>query len=318
MHAAAIAHPNIALIKYWGKRDVRLNLPAVPSLSVTLAPYVTRTDVTWGAPVDRFVIDGTPATSDAARRIGEFLDHIDPARPPVTVESANNFPTAAGLASSSSAFAALAIAATAAAGKSPSSNELSCLARYGSGSACRSIWGGWVVWPTGKRPDGTDCHGHPIAPPDHWDIRVLVALVSDAKKPIGSRSAMIRTQQTSPLYTGWVDSAPEDLTEAEAAVAARDLARLGAVMERSTMKMHGTMLSADPPIRYLKPKTLAVLDTVERLRARGLDAWATMDAGPNVKVLCSAEDGAAVEQAITQVGIPVTTLHVGGDARLIE
>ena len=317
MNATAIANPNIALVKYWGKRERRLNLPAVPSLSVTLAPFETRTRVTWGAMVDEFVINGTPATGDSFTRISHFLDLIDTDRPRVAVESTNNFPTAAGLASSSSAFAALALAATTAAGKSQSPAELSVLARQGSGSASRSLWGGFVSWSMGDQADGQDSHGHPIADEHHWDLRVLVALVSDQQKAISSRDGMNRTQETSPLFPGWVDSGPTDVAEAVAAIQAKDLERLGTVMEHSTMKMVATMFSAKPPVIYMKPATVAVLNAVQGLRAQGVPAWTTMDAGPNVKVLTTPDAAATVEAALLEHVSTVHTLHVGGPARLV-
>jgi diphosphomevalonate decarboxylase len=316
MHATAIAHPNIALVKYWGKRDRGLNLPAVPSLSVTLAPFATQTTVTWGAEADRFCINDQVATGDAFSRVSAFLDLVDPDRPAVDVVSNNNFPTAAGLASSSSAFAALALAATTAAGQSRNTAALSALARQGSGSASRSIWGGFVTWSMGQSSDGTDSHGHPVAPQDHWDLKVLVALVSDEKKAISSRTGMNLTQETSPLFSGWKASAEADVEEAEAAVRTRDLERLGTVMEHSTMKMVGTMFSAQPAVIYMKPATVAVLHAVRALRATGVPAWATMDAGPNVKVLTTPDAAPAVEAALlTHVSV-VHTLGVGGPARL--
>ena len=317
MNATAIANPNIALVKYWGKRERTLNLPAVPSLSVTLAPFETRTEVTWGAAADEFIINGSLATGDSFERISNFLDLIDPSRPKIAVESNNNFPTAAGLASSSSAFAALALAATAAAGKSPSPAELSVLARQGSGSASRSLWGGFVSWSMGSHADGKDSHGHPVAAQHHWDLRVLVALVSDEQKAISSRAGMNRTQETSPLFSGWVDSAAIDVDEAVAAILAKDLERLGTVMEHSTMKMVATMFSARPAVVYMKPATVAVLHTVQALRAQGVPAWTTMDAGPNVKVLTTPDAAGTVEAALLEHVSTVHTLHVGGPARLV-
>ena len=317
MDATAIAHPNIALVKYWGKRNRPLNLPAVPSVSVTLAPFETRTTVTWGSQADAFRINGETALGDAARRVGAFLDLVDPNRPPVAIESTNNFPTAAGLASSSSAFAALALAAATAAGHDRSLADLSILARQGSGSASRSLWGGFVTWSLGQSPDGRDSHGHPIADQTHWDLRVLVALVSDAKKAISSRAGMNRTQETSPLFDGWVQSGPSDVREAEKAILNRDLERLGTVMEHSTMKMVATMFSAQPAVMYMKPATVAVLHAVQDLRRRGVPAWSTMDAGPNVKVLTTPDAAPAVEAALREHVSTVHSLTVGGPARVV-
>jgi len=316
--ARAIAHPNIALIKYWGKRDIPLNLPAVSSLSVTLDTFTTDTRVWWDTTEDEVVVNDTVLQDKAATRVHRFLDRIAGAdRPRCRVVSHNNFPTAAGLASSASAFSALALAASAAAGASLDPVDLSRLARQGSGSACRSIWGGWVRWDKGAHRDGRDSHGVPIAPRDHWDLSVVVAVVGSGPKPIGSTAGMVRTQQTCPLYPGWVDSAEADVREAEDALAERDLDRLGAAMERSTYKMHATMIATWPPVRYWRPRTLMVLEAIEKLRAEGISAWSTMDAGPNVKVLCARADVPAVQAAIVGTGVESRALGIGRGARLV-
>jgi len=314
MKATATAHPNIALIKYWGKRDLPLNLPDVPSLSVTLDTFTTTTTVTWGtgASADQIVVNGEEAAGEAAARVSRFLDLVAPQRPAVSVVTDNNFPTAAGLASSASGFAALALAANRAAGVERSLTELSVLARRGSGSACRSLWGGWVLWQRGEREDGTDSHGEPIAPQDHWDVNIVLALVSSAKKPIGSTAGMLKTKQQSPLYPGWISSADADIAQARDALARRDLPALGEAMERSTLKMHATMISAG--VRYWKPETVAVMERVEALRRSGVAAYYTMDAGPNVKILCEGKDSATVEAALREQGAETRVLGVGGDA----
>lgn len=320
MQATAEAHPNIAVVKYWGKRDTRLNLPAVPSLSVTLDRYRTRTTVRWGvdAPADALVLNGAPVTGKAADKVSTFLDLVGGRdRPRCVVESDNNFPTAAGLASSSSAFSALALAATAAAGQDRSLPELSALARQGSGSASRSLWGGWVHWRMGEAEDGSDSHGEAVAPQDHWDVRVVVAMVGTGPKKVGSTAGMQDTARTCPYYDRWVETAPADVAEGLRAVRSRDLERLGRVMEWSTLKMHATMMTSEPSIRYWKPETVAAMQVVEELRAAGTGAWYTMDAGPNVKVLCAGADAPAVEAALRSVVPRVDTLGVGDDARLV-
>jgi diphosphomevalonate decarboxylase len=311
--ATATAHPNIALVKYWGKRDLALNLPAVPSLSLTLDRFQTRTTVVWGAEADSVELDGERASEHAAGRVLAFLDLLDLQRPPCQVTSRSNFPVAAGLASSSSAFAALALAASAAAGRDTDPTVLSRLARRGSGSACRSLWGGFVEWPRGERADGADSHGRPLAPPDHWDVTMVVAIVSGARKPVGSTEAMERARRTSPYYDTWVRTASEDVGEARAAVLARDLARLGKVMEASTHKMHATLHTARPPLLYQAPATIACLHAVQGLRDRGTSAWATMDAGPNVKVLCHRSDADEVAASLSRHAEHVEVLGPGGD-----
>jgi diphosphomevalonate decarboxylase len=317
MRATAIAHPNIALVKYWGKRERALNLPAVPSLSVTLDGFSTRTTVQWGAAAESFRLNGEVAPPAAAEKVRRFLDLVDPDRPPCAVDSVNDFPTAAGLASSSSAFAALAVAGAAAAGRALPPSALSALARQGSGSACRSVFGGFVEWVMGALPDGSDCHGQPVAPADHWDLSVVVALVSDKPKATSSTLGMIHTQETCPLYPGWVSSAPADVDAARAAVLARDLPALVAAMERSTNKMHATMIATDPTIRYWRPQSVAVMELVEGLRARGLPCGWTMDAGPNVKILTPTGLAPEVAAAVEGLGLPARHLRLGGGARLV-
>ncbi len=316
--ATALAHPNIAVVKYWGKRDRAKNLPAVPSLSLTLDQFVTRTRVELGVSADSLHFAGVPSGDNELRKVSRFLDiclGVD--RPPARVDTENNFPTAAGLASSSSAFAALALAACAAGGKNSNPAELSRLARQGSGSACRSIWGGWVAWPLGEAADGSDCHGIPLAAPGFWDLRLVVAVVASGPKAIGSTEGMVRTQETCPLYPGFVSSAPADFEAGKAAILARDLQALGEVMERSTRKMHATMIATDPGIRYWRPGTLSALEAVEGLRKQGVSAWATQDAGPNVKVLCTPEEAPRVVAALEPLVERVINLGVGGDARLV-
>lgn len=316
MRAVAVAHPNIALVKYWGKRHIGLNLPAVPSLSLTLDGFHTRTEVEWGAACDSLSLDGEVASPKATRRVMGFLDRLDPRRPPCRVVSANDFPTGAGLASSASAFAALALAATTARGTPLPLDALSVLARQGSGSACRSLWGGFVAWNLGELADGSDCHGVPVADADHWDLRMVVGVVSRAAKAVGSTEGMERSRLTSPLYATWVAQGPADVSEGRAAVLARDLERLGSVMEASTYKMHAAMHTSRPPLMYWSPASLACLHAIWDLRASGVSAWTTMDAGPQVKVLCAPADAEAVAAALRPHTVEVHTLRPGGSARL--
>jgi len=315
--STAVAHPNIALVKYWGKRDLPLNLPAVPSLSLTLDGFQTTTTVRGGAPADRVELDGERVSGREAQRVMAFLDRIDPDRPPVEVVSDNTFPRGAGLASSASGFAALALAATHAAGRPHGLERLSALARQGSGSACRSLWGGFVRWRRGERPDGADSHGEPVAGADHWDVRMVVAVVHAGRKAVGSTEGMQRSRATSAYYDAWVRTAPADVEEGVAAVRARDLERLGTVMERSTHKMHATMHTAWPPLLYWQPGTVAAIHEVLALRGRGVGAWATMDAGPQVKVLCSPSDADVVAKALAPHAEAVHVLGPGPGARLL-
>jgi diphosphomevalonate decarboxylase len=300
--ATAVAGTNIALVKYWGKRDAALNLPAAGSLSLTLAELGTRTTVTFddGAR-DRFALDGAAGDDAATARVSRFLDRVR-ARAGLdaraSVVSSNSVPTASGLASSASGFAALALAATRAAGLTLSASELSELARLGSGSAARSIFGGFAEMSAGTRDDGRDAVARAIAGSEGWDVRLVVAVTAKGPKPMGSTAAMAHTATTSPYYPAWVAGVDADLAAARAAIAARDLPALGAVAERSALRMHAAAMAADPGIIYWNPATLAAIDGVRRLRERGTPVFFTIDAGPHVKALCAAADAEAVAAAL--------------------
>ncbi len=306
--ATAIAHPNIALVKYWGKRDVEANLPAVPSLSLGIAEWRTETTVTWGAAFDRVFLAGEPAPAAFALRVSRHLDRIDPHRPRCEVETHNDFPTGAGLASSASGFAALTLAAIAASGRQATRWELSALARQGSGSACRSVPGGWAVW----RDEAA------VALEVDWPVRLVVCVVDERPKPVGSTEGMARSAATSPLWSTWLATAEGDVEAAIAALERRDLEALGAICERSTHKMFATMFTATPPLIYWQPVTVALLHEVQGLRARGIGAWATLDAGPQVKVLCAAADAPTVAAALAPLSLRTLVASPGGPARVVE
>lgn len=307
LSVTARAGTNIALVKYWGKRDPILNLPATGSLSLTLANFGSETTVRFAPDAgaaeggDLITLDGVPAPPLFAQRVRRFLDLIrQEARVglPATVATRNSVPTAAGLASSAAGFAALALAASRAAGMKLPPPELSALARQGSGSAARSIFGGFVEMAAGELSDGSDACAQALLPAAAWDVRLLVAITAEGPKAIASGEAMELTAKTSPYYPGWLQSVPQDLAVARAAVVAKDLAELGRVAERSAMRMHACAMAADPPILYWNGATLAAMETVRRLRADGNEAFFTIDAGSHVKVLCAAADAAKVEPAL--------------------
>lgn len=324
----ARAHANIALVKYWGKRDRALNLPSAGSLSLTLEALTTETTVGFGQPSDRFVLGGVEIGGAALGRITAFLDLVRERAGISTgaeVISENNFPTASGLASSASAYAALAVAASVDAGLELSPSELSVLARRGSGSAARSVFGGLVSMRAGSRADGGDAHAVPIENREgvaDWGLRMIVAIVGGGKaKAISSRDAMDHCAQTSPLYRGWLESVPGDLAAARGAIERRDLDGLGEVCEQSALAMHAAAIASRPAIRYFRPATIALMDRVAELRYRhGVPAYFTIDAGPHVKVLTLADHAAEVAAALAGIdGVSdVITSGPGGPARLIE
>ncbi|HEX2571160.1 MAG TPA: diphosphomevalonate decarboxylase [Polyangia bacterium] len=327
--AVAVARTNIALVKYWGKRDNALNLPATGSLSLTLDGLETRTEVIFGggeapegsqAPLDRLILAGVEETGVARTRVSRFLDLVR-ARAGRTeralVRSHNNFPTAAGLASSASAFAALALAATRAAGLVVPPAELSVLARRGSGSAARSIFGGLVEMHRGERADGSDAVAEPLA---EWDLRLVVAVCGEGRKATLSTDGMRHTAETSPYFRAWVETHEADLTAARAAIRTRDLQALGEVMEYSCLKMHASALAARPGVIYWSGVTVEAFHLVRALRAGGTGVWFTNDAGPHAKALCAPADAPRVAEALAALpGVTrVITCAPGAGAQVIE
>ena len=319
----ALAHANIALIKYWGKRDLRLNLPAVGSISLTLDGLSTRTTVEFRDDLkeDRLLLDGFEAKGTSAERVRQFLDLV---RQRARIEnraevvSENDFPTGAGLASSASGFAALSLASTRAAGLELEPRELSILARRGSGSAARSIFGGLVEMVRGGREDGSDAFAKPLAGSEDWPLRLVVAMTSMAPKAVGSTTGMQRSSQTSPYYPSWVESSVGDLEVARRAISDRDLVALGEVTEHSCLKMHALTWSSRPPFSYWSPEALRAMEVVRRLRGEGLVCYFTMDAGPQVKALCDADSAGAVAATLSALpGVErVLTCSPGRQARI--
>lgn len=303
--ARARAHANIALIKYWGKRPGPLNLPAVGSLSITLDALSSETTVGFDPSLDADAVrlDGrtdagttakVSATLDLLRRRAG-LDWR------ARVDSANNFPTGAGLASSASGFAALVVAADAALGLGLPGTTLSELARRGSGSAARSIFGGFVDMARGQREDGSDAVAAPLLAGDGWPLRVVIAVTDRGEKKVSSRDGMALTAESSPYFPAWVDGAEADLAEARSAIAARDFQKLAEVSEYSCLKMHASALAARPGVLYFNPATVALIHAVRELCDAGHPVFLTIDAGPQVKAVCLPEAEAAVADALGQV-----------------
>lgn len=315
--ATARANVNVALVKYWGKRDPSLNLPATGSISLTLDGLWTEARVGFGGgEADLVEIDGQPAAGEEGRRVSAFLDLVRGQagrRERARVTTRSTVPRGVGLASSAAAFAALAAAASRAAGLRLEPPALSALARRGSGSAARSIFGGFVEWQRGERADGTDSVAAPLLAADAWDVRVVVAVTDAARKSVSSRDGMAHAQ-TSPLYPAWAATVDADLAAARAAIRARDLASLGAVAEHSALTMHAIGLGARPPLLYWRGATVECIHRVWQLRHDGVGAWVTIDAGPQVKVLCAPADTPAVAAALAAVPgvVRVLTCAPGG------
>jgi diphosphomevalonate decarboxylase len=324
MKATAEAFANIALAKYWGKSDVALNLPAVPSLSLTLDPLRTQTRVEFDASLthDELLLNDTRGAGRTLARVVHLLENVRKEAGFGTfarVESHNHFPTASGLASSASGFAALAIAARAAASLPFDRNKASALARQASASAARSVFGGFVVLAAGQHDEATLC-AQPIFERTHWDLRVVVAVTTEGEKETGSTLGMEHSRTTSPYYEAWVANAPLYFERVLEGVRTRDLELAGEAMEESTFAMHACALAASPGILYFTPSTLAAYETVKSLRKNGVCAYATMDAGPHVKVFCDANDVDRVNHALLQTSgvLRTITASPGRGAELIQ
>jgi diphosphomevalonate decarboxylase len=315
--AVGVAHANIALAKYWGKADEAKNLPAVPSLSLTLDALKTRTSVEFDASLadDEVKLDGRLARDKERRRVTALLDRVRQEAgitAKARVESSNSFPTAAGLASSASGFAALALVSSAAAGLDPGVARLSAMARQASVSAARSLFGGYVVLPA--KADAAE----PLVEGSHFPLSMIVALTRAGEKSVGSTEGMIRTAKTSPYYAPWVESAPRWFDRIRRAILDRDFHALGPAVEASALAMHASMFAADPAIVYFSPVTLSVMERVKELRASGVPAYFTMDAGPHVKVVTAPENAKAVAAALAAVAgvLEVIQCAPGPDASL--
>ncbi len=323
--ATAIAHPNIAFAKYWGKRVGDGNFPAVPSVSVTLRGLSTQTTVAFreGLTGDRMMLDGAVADDAVLARMTAMLDRVRAAASFALfaeVTSANDFPTASGLASSASGFAALALAASRAAGLDWPADKVSDLARRSSASAARSVFGGFVELDAGPvAPTADDSlAARVVARADHLDLAVLVCVTSEGKKSVASTAGMRATAERSPYYATWLAEAPQIAARLKAALVAKDFDALGELTEASTFAMHASAMAAG--VLYLRGATIDALAAVRELRGQGVAAYATMDAGPHVKVLVKTGDvpRATAHLAAVQGVLRVLDARPGDGAHIVD
>lgn len=319
--AIAQSHPNIAFIKYWGNRDHALRLPLNSSISMNLEGLFTRTTVSFqpSLGMDELIINGHEVTGRGLGRVAAILDIVRQGAGMslrAEVVSENNFPTGAGIASSASAFAALALAATRAAGLEWSESAISRLARLGSGSASRSIPSGFVEWKMGTGDE--DSFAVSIASPEHWDLADCVAIVAAGHKAVSSTEGHALAP-TSPLQAARVADAPRRLDICRRAILERDFSALAGIIELDSDMMHAVMMTSQPQLFYWKPATLAVMDAVRSWRWDGLQAAYTIDAGPNVHVICPQAEMDAVTARLHEIpGVTdVLTATVGGPASLL-
>ena len=289
------ANANIALIKYWGKRDESLFLPTKSSLSVALDRLTTVTNIEKINKLeDEVVLDGIFLDDSKKIKVVRFLDLFRKKygiKYFFKINSENKFPTGAGLASSASGFASLAYGLAKLCNLNLSKKELSILARRGSGSASRSLDGGFVIWKKGKEIDGSDSYAQQLFDENHWkEFCVLVVVVCDKSKKISSRDAMQTTVKTSPSYQDWLDKSEKRIIDIETAIKNKDFRMVGKLAEDDCLDMHRTMQDSRPSINYWQPATLKIIQLVRDLRAEGVDCFFTIDAGANVKILCLNKD----------------------------
>jgi diphosphomevalonate decarboxylase len=304
MQATAIAQPNIALIKYWGKRDVARNLPAVGSISITLRELYTEVSVelTGDTGTDLLVVNGTENTA-MLPRISACLDNvIGRKRQRALVTSASNFPIAAGLASSASAFAAVTVAAAAAAELDRSTDELSRLAGFAE-----------------LENTGDSISVRTLLDTEAWPLQVVVAITETGAKPTGSTEAMEISRQSSPFYSSWVQQQQHDLDVARSAILQRDFDELATIAEHNCLKMHSVMWASRPPMVYWNSATMRCMQTVRELQQQGHKVFFTIDAGPQLKAVCLPDEVDIVAEALAQTdGVrEIMRSGLGAAARLI-
>jgi diphosphomevalonate decarboxylase len=301
--AIARAPANIAFIKYWGKKNEELRLPLNNSLSMNLSEIFTITRVRFNHKLkrDTVYIDGKPAKGKDKQRVITHINrirHLGNIDTPVEVESKNNFPSGTGMASSASGFAALTMAAAAAANLRISKKRLSILARLGSGSACRSIPDGFVEWKTGEKSD--DSYAVSIFPPNYWEIRDVIAVVGENSKKVSSTEGQVLSE-SSPFFRARIKGMKKKITDIKKAIEDKNFVEFGELLEAETINMHAVMMTSIPALYYWTPETLRIILAVGDWRDEGISCYFTIDAGPNVHVICPVGDAGVVQKKLRRI-----------------
>ena len=320
--ATARAHPNIAFIKYWGNSDDGLRLPVNPSISMNLDGLFTETTVIWDETLteDSLHLNGKDTTGQALERVANHMSRI---RKRLNIEtfahikSANNFPTGTGIASSAAAFAALTVAAFAAADADLSEKELSTIARIGSGSASRSVPSGFVEWYFADTHE--ESYAKSVASPDYWDLVDVIAIVSDQHKKTGSEAGH-PTAKTSDLQNARVMKAQERYEKVRQAILDKNFPTFAEIVEEDSNLMHAVMMTSKPPLFYWKPTTLTIMELVREWREEGLSVCYTLDAGPNVHCICERKDAETVRERLSELSgiLDIKIAGVGGPAHVLD
>ncbi|MDE1797969.1 MAG: diphosphomevalonate decarboxylase [Candidatus Micrarchaeota archaeon] len=318
LQATAISSPNIAFVKYWGKRDSALNLPTRNSLSMTLgAPLETKTTVTFDPKLgaDTLLMNGKAVEGDGLARACRVLDAVRKEAKlalHASISSSNSFPTGTGIASSASGFAALASAAWAAAGLKWDEKKVSAIARIGSGSASRSIAGGFVIWEKGKKPDGWDSFASSFAPPSHWpELRDLVVVLDDAHKKVGSNAGMQDSVKTSKLYPPYVKEGDRRVEKIKGLILSKNLPSLLEEIMAESDALHAVMADTTPPLYYMNENSKKVAAFVRQYNARvgKTVVGYTFDAGPNAHLITTADRVEELKKEVSKL-VPVKAFFV--------
>ncbi len=318
------AHANIALHKYWGKRDETLMLPTKNSFSLTLDALRTETSITLSSTHhDIITFDWQETTQKSPEKIINFLNKFRKLyniNQYFSINTKNLFPTAAGLASSSSGYAALALGLSKLCNLNLSKKELSQLARLGSGSASRSVYGGFVQWYKGEKDDGSDCFAEQLFPENHWpELSMIIVILDDQAKKISSRVGMQQTIKTGSHYQTWLQESERNLPLLVQAIREKDIVKLGTLVEQDWYGMYQSMLSTIPKIDYLNRTSHAVIAKVKKLRTQNISAYFTTDAGPNVKILCLKKDIHTITNEMQKVNgvMDCITSSIAGEPTIV-
>jgi diphosphomevalonate decarboxylase len=318
--ASAIAHPNIAFIKYWGNQDQKLRIPSNGSISMTLSALETETSVSFYPTLedDKFILNQEVQSGPSFLRVSSHLDVIRKKAGfslNAEVISQSNFPFGAGIASSASGFAALTVAAAKAAKLNLNPTELSRIARLGSGSACRSIFGGYVEWEAGT--ENGDSYATQIADQDYWELSDLIVIVEKTHKEVGSTSGH-KLADTSPLQKSRVQDAARRLEICRKAILERDFPSLSSIIEEDSNMMHAVMMTSNPQLIYWRPETISIMKAVQEWRHAGMEVCFTIDAGPNVHCICTPPYRDELNSLLKQIPGVIEVVHTtpGGPARL--
>lgn len=301
MNAKAIAPANIAFIKYWGKRDAQLNLPTNDSISMNLSNARTVTEVEFSTDFrrDKFWLNGKKRDGNELEKVSRQLDRIaeqaGKKRLFAKVESENSFPTGSGIASSASGFAALTVAAASALQLELTEQELSILARQGSGSACRSIPDGFVKWNQGESDESSFAVS--LFPPEYWLIHDLIAIVDENRKQMTSSEGH-ELAPTSPLFASRLEYLPGAIGEIERAFSQKDFTCFGEIIEAEALSMHAVMMTSQPSLLYWSSNTVALMQAIRQWRKEGVEAYFTIDAGPNVHIICEDKNAVTVKEKL--------------------